>query len=203
MAIPAQGQSVNAFSADSSQSDSDQVVQYYDRGGQHELGLWMGYSFNSIILWAKTPDATLEMMGMQYNRKFLRVDNKHSIKYTLDLNLMATYTYPSFTTNAQRTSVNGIGLAPFGFQIDFYDDQRVSPFFKSSAGFIHLETPFPDSRGARFNFTLEFGTGLQFHLTNRLSLYTGYKYHHMSNGETAIVNPGIDSNFLYGGLTIH
>lgn len=169
----------------------------------HEFGLWMGYSYDSIILWAKTPDATLEMLGMQYNRKFLSIDKKHSVKYALDLSLTATYTYPSFTTQAQRTSVKGLGIAPFGLQIDFYEDQNISPFFKSSAGFIHLQNPFPDERGARFNFTLEFGTGLQFNLSNRISLYTGYKYHHMSNGETGLVNPGVDSNFLFGGLSIH
>jgi opacity protein-like surface antigen len=77
----------------------------------------------------------------------------------------------------------------------------IQPFLKSSTGFMYLDNPFPDDRGIKLNFVFEVGTGVEILLTDFSSLTLGYKYHHMSNGEIGQVNPGVDSNIIYGALT--
>lgn len=203
----ANAQPENAADSDSADAENerDPLVESYEQSDLHQFGLSIGHSFDSFTMWGKTPDATLSMMSMRYSRKLVNPLEEYAIRYTLDMNMSATYTYPSeglLTNNPRRSSTGGFGFAPLGFQIDLEENKTVSPFIQSAAGFILLKEPFPDERGTRFNFTLEFGAGLDISLSDHLALFAGYKYHHMSNGERGIVNPGVDSNFLFGGLLI-
>lgn len=203
--VNAQPKNVAESDSADAENEYDPLLESYEQGNLHQLGLSIGYSFDSFTMWGKTPDATLSMTSMRYSRKLINPLKEYTIRYTLDMNMSATYTYPSeglLTNNPRRSSTGGFGFAPLGFQIDLEENKTVSPFIQSAAGFILLKEPFPDERGTRFNFTLEFGAGLNISLSDHLALFAGYKYHHMSNGERGIVNPGVDSNFLFGGLLI-
>ena len=171
--------------------------------GISEFSFWGGYSFHSNKgIWGKTSGAQLELFGLRYNRKFLSFPKNKILEYTLEFNLLASYRYPAFTQEAARTSISGVGLAPVGFQFNWRQDKKLQPFLKSAAGFLYFKNPFPDHRGVKFNFTLEAGGGIELLLTDHTSLTFGYKYHHLSNGDTGEVNPGIDSNVFYGAITI-
>ncbi|MDX1618301.1 MAG: acyloxyacyl hydrolase [Balneolaceae bacterium] len=170
--------------------------------GIHEFQVWGGYSFfSSNGVWGKTPDSQLGIMGLRYNRKWFRLEN-NTLEYSLDFNLFAKYVYPEYTRTRERTSLSGVGLAPAGFQFNFNSDKTLQPFLKASGGFLYLSRPFPDDRGIQFNFTLELGGGLEYVMSRHSSFTFGYKYHHMSNGEIGVINPGVDSNMFYVGVTI-
>lgn len=124
------------------------------------------------------------------------------LEYSFELNLLANYNYPEFTREADRATLSGFGLTPVGLQFNWGQNRSVQPFIRTATGFLYLNDPFPDSRGAKFNFTLEAGAGLEFRLTDHSSFALEYKYHHMSNGDRGEVNPGIDSNILYGAVTL-
>jgi hypothetical protein len=84
-------------------------------------------------------------------------------------------------------------------QVNFFNGHRVQPFFDAHGGMLYFtrQEPVPDS--SQFNFTFNFGTGVQVFTGRRTSLLLGYKYHHISNNETAPQNPGIDNSEVYGG----
>lgn len=166
----------------------------------NEYSVWAGYAFDSMELWGKTPEATLGILGVRYNRKILNIYNT-TLEYTLDINLYAHYTYPEFTIERNKNSITGAGFSPLGFQFNFLNNNRLQPFLETSGGFMFLSQPFPDWRGERVNFTFGAGGGLEYMATSFLSLTLGYRYFHLSNGETGLVNPGIDSGFVYFGIT--
>lgn len=168
----------------------------------NKITLWGGYAFDSFQLWGKTSDVTLGLLGVRYNRSFLRYDNL-SLDYTLTLDLFAHYTYPAYTEERERTSLSGVGFSPLGFQVNFLDDLPVHPFLKTSGGFMYLTRPFPDKRGKKLNFTFGAGGGLDFKITQHTSLFIAYRFFHTSNAETGQINPGIDSSFFYGGITFY
>lgn len=168
----------------------------------HEMNIIGGYSFASTKgFWGKIPQATLSLYAIRYNRKLLIYNSKHLIEYVTEANLAANYTL-SNADGYQSATYSGFGLTPIGFQFNINRNNVVQPFFKSSAGFILFKKPFPDERGTQFNFTLELGGGVEFMLTPNISLTAGYKYHHMSNGQFGQINPGVDSNIFYSGITI-
>lgn len=169
----------------------------------HELHFVGGYSFHSTRgFWGKIPGGKLRLWGLRYNRKILSYSNKHIIEYVTELNLAVNYNLNSTPKGFGSGTFSGFGGTPLGFQINFHKQNLIQPFFKTSAGFMYLDKQFPDSRGTKFNFTLELGTGVEMMVTSNISFTLGYKYHHMSNFFFGDINPGIDSNIFYTGVTV-
>lgn len=168
----------------------------------HEFNFVGGYSFHSTRgFWGKIPDARLSVFTLRYNRKLFVFDERHLLEYVTELIISASYTV-SETHQYKSGSFSGHGITPLGFQFNFNQNKIVQPFFKTSTGYMYFTERFPDERGVRFNFTLELGTGVEFVITKNVSLSVGYKYHHMSNGQIGQINPGVDSNIFYSGITI-
>jgi opacity protein-like surface antigen len=169
--------------------------------GTHEINIAGGHSFQSTRgFWGKIPNAQLSIIALRYNRKLLLFNNRHVIEYVTELNITAHYTLNP-NKFYQGGSFNGYGITPLGFQFNWGTSNIVQPFFKSSTGFMYFRNPFPDQRGTRFNFTLELGGGIEFVVGQNMSLSLGYKYHHMSNFQFGDINPGVDSNIFYSGIT--
>ena len=101
-----------------------------------------------------------------------------------------------------RRTITGAGLSPVGFQLNFRRRERVQLFAQGSGGFLYFGERIPDERGAQFNFTADFGGGVQWKTGARRAWTVGYRYHHVSNGYRADVNPGFDSNLFYVGFSI-
>ena len=167
----------------------------------HEVSFWGGYAFDSFKLWGKTPDATLGQLGLGYNRRFLRIGNQ-LFRYRFTINLFSKITYPEFEQERNRTSLSGFGLTPLGLRINFLQNRKLQPFFDTAGGLIVFNEPFPDFRGKKFNYTLGLGGGIEVLINSHSSLSLGYKYLHLSNGESGQVNPGVDSGFFFLALTL-
>jgi opacity protein-like surface antigen len=168
----------------------------------HEMNVIAGHSFSSTKgFWGKIPKAKLSIYTIRYNRKLVTYNHNHLLEYTAEVNLAANYTL-SDTKRYQSDSYSGFGITPLGFQFNVNQQNTIQPFFKSSTGFMYFKKPFPNEEGVPFNFTLELGAGLEIMVFNNLSFSIGYKYHHMSNGQFGEINPGVDSNIFYTGVTI-
>jgi hypothetical protein len=56
--------------------------------------------------------------------------------------------------------------------------------------------PVPITNAGSFNFTFEFGGGLEFYRTHTQSMRLEYQVQHFSNKYTADENPGVDSGLI-------
>jgi hypothetical protein len=172
----------------------------------NEYGVWGGGSFSSPTVIGTTERTRLGLVAFRYARVVARGENL-ALKYTLDAVPVAALSYPSFETTAGvtrevRKTITGAGLSPVGFQLNFRRRERVQPFAQASGGFLYFGERVPDVRGAQFNFTGDFGGGVQWKTGARRAWTVGYRYHHVSNGYRADVNPGFDSNLFYVGFSI-
>ncbi|MFH5833995.1 acyloxyacyl hydrolase [Halalkalibaculum sp. DA3122] len=205
-ASPSRAQPAEHQDSSSVDSFSEFYNQYRispEKSGLDEYSLWGGYSFHSSNgVWGKTSGAELRVLGFRYNRKVLTFPRHYLLKYVLEMNVHVQYQLSGISVEATPSSLSGFGITPLGFQLNALRNQSVQPFFKSSAGFMYLSDPFPNDQGTNFNFTLEIGTGMEIMLTANSFFTLGYKYHHMSNGQFGQINPGVDSNIFYAGITI-
>ena len=172
----------------------------------NEYGVWGGGSFGSPTLIGTTERVRLGLVAFRYARVLARGENL-ALKYTLDAVPVASLSFPVFETAAGvtrevRKTITGAGLSPVGFQLNFRRRERVQPFAQASGGFLYFGERVPDTRGAQFNFTGDFGGGVQWKTGARRAWTVGYRYHHVSNGYRADVNPGFDSNLFYVGFSI-
>jgi opacity protein-like surface antigen len=177
----------------------------------NEFGVWGGGSWDSPTLIGRVEDARLALLGLRYARVVARGDNL-ALKYTLDAVPLAVLSYGAevlepqpqagFTARRVRRQITGAGLSPVGFQLNFRRRERVQPFAQASGGFLYFGESVPLEGGAQFNFTADFGGGLQVKTGARRAWTLGYRYHHVSNGYRAQLNPGFDANLFYFGYSI-
>ena len=173
----------------------------------NEFGVWVGYSPHSFVLEGTSLHRHLLLLNLEYARRLL-VHRALTLKYTADLVPVALetqrttfYTVHGKVLRNPPGTVFGAGANPFGLQLNF-GHKRLQPFINSSAGFLYFTRQVPAPASSQFNFTFNFGGGVQFFTASRRSFTTGYKYHHLSNAETGTINPGIDSNIIYIGFSV-
>ena len=173
---------------------------------RNEFGLWAGYSPHSFVLEGTSLHRQLFLLNLEYAR-ILGSHGPFTLKYTADVIPVAIETQPTtyyivhqkVLKNSAGT-VFGAGANPFGFQVNF-GRKKIQPFANSGIGFLYFSRQVPAPDSSQFNFTFNFGGGIQFFTAARRSFTLGYKYHHLSNAETGIINPGIDSNVIYVGFS--
>lgn len=199
--------------SDARRAGTGEVVDVQSAGGAfgleknvNEFGVWGGGSFSSPTLIGTTKETRLGMLALRYARVFARGDNL-ALKYTIDAVPLAFLSYPnslpvSTLASETRKTITGAGISPVGFQLNFRRRERVQPFAQASGGFLYFGERVPDARGAQFNFTGDFGGGVQWKMGARRAWTLGYRYQHISNGYRADVNPGFDSNLFYVGFSI-
>jgi hypothetical protein len=205
-------------SSDSRHADAREAAGVQGAGGAfgleksvNEFSVWGGGSFSSPTIIGKTEETRLAILGLRYARVLARGDNL-ALKYTIDALPVAFLSYPTIelvetppagtTARKQRRTITGAGLSPVGFQLNFRRRERMQPFAQASGGFLYFGERVPDERGAQFNFTADFGGGVQWKTGARRAWTVGYRYQHISNGYRADVNPGFDSNLFYVGFSI-
>lgn len=101
----------------------------------------------------------------------------------------------------KRKTAYGAGFQPVVFKFIFLPKKRIKPFVKVGAGMIFFNQKFPTADATRYNFTGEFGGGVQFHTSRKRTLNAGFKYFHISNFHLSSVNPGYNANVFYVGYS--
>ena len=88
------------------------------------------------------------------------------------------------------------GLSPIGTRINFLPHHRLQPTTSFLGGFMLSTKKIPIDTAGAFNFTFEFGAGLEYYQSQSRSIRFEYQIHHFSNAYTAPENPGVDSGLV-------
>jgi hypothetical protein len=186
-----------------------------DRGTK-DIGFWMGFSPNSRVGQFAMPHRQLVLIGARAEWVIEALPSV-TLAATSDIVPVAVITHtPTYTVREvvfpgggttelkQQTGdkpVYGAGGMPFGFKLRVGSSPKVRFFGATSVGALWFtrDVPIPDAR--RFNFAFEYGGGIEFGRQDRRTIIIGYKFHHLSNASSAAVNPGLDSDVIYVGLS--
>jgi len=183
-----------------------------------EVGTFVGVATNSPIGedFGATPDrdhlfigllATKEVIGWRGFRLSFApqlvpvavVTNNPT--YTIDSDGSVTG-YPGAFVETGRGLVYGVGFVPLGLeaQLDFAPRWRV--YGGGAVGGVWFTRDVPVAYSRAFNYTFEYGGGLQWEVRPGRWLRVGYKFHHLSNAGSAPLNPGVDANTIVAGMTL-
>lgn len=178
---------------------------------RNEFGVWGGISFDAPTWIGKTPDARFGNIGLRYGRVLAANDNL-AFSWTIDVVPVAVLSVNrftvvptssgSFTVQRTREHTYGAGLSPIGLKLNFRRSQTLQPFANGTAGFLYFSKDVPVAGAARFNFTFDFGGGIEIVGKSRRAITVGYKYQHISNGDRSPINPGVDVQLIYVGYSI-
>lgn len=107
-----------------------------------------------------------------------------------------TYTGTAYDYCHGRQWTIGTAFSPVGLQWNFLTRHRLQPFANGHGGYMYSTRPIPESYAGAFNFTFDFGAGAEWFRTRSQSIRLEYRYHHISNHNTALENPGVDSGLF-------
>src|SRR5947209_5932438 len=151
--------------------------------GGHALGFSHGRSYTFLGAQLATPIARLGPGILRYRFELLPVIYLREPKFAaLD----------SHALTAQNRYVYGIGANPVAFDYGFQAHHHLAPFADFSGGLVHFSDRAFSPAGARFNFTVALGGGVNIHPDHLPRLKLGYRYLHISNANIANRNPGGD-----------
>jgi hypothetical protein len=100
------------------------------------------------------------------------------------------------TTCKGRHWTIGEAISPIGFQWNFMPQRKLQPFLIGHGGYMYSTQQIPIAGAGSFNFTFDIGGGLELYRSRTRSIRAEYRYHHISNHETAQENPGIDNGLF-------
>ena len=175
---------------------------------------FVGYARNSPAgtSWGITPDRDHLFVGVHLTTPVLRV-GPVTLSYAPNLvPLVVLSNNPRYRVapnpeprapsviEAGRGPALGAGLSPLGLQLDVRAARPITLYGTGAVGGLWFSENVPVRTGRRFNFTLEWGGGVDVRIDARRAVQLGYKFHHLSNLYTAPANPGVDANMFYAGL---
>jgi len=108
--------------------------------------------------------------------------------------LFSSGTYTVSCSNRRWTI--GEGISPIGFQWNFLPQHKLQPFLTGHGGYMYSTQPIPIPTAGSFNFTFDLGVGFEFYRSKSRSVRAEFRYHHISNDDTAPQNPGIDNSLF-------
>jgi hypothetical protein len=88
------------------------------------------------------------------------------------------------------------GFSPAGTRINLLPHRRLQPTASVLVGEMMSAKKIPLDTAGSFNFTLEFGAGLEFYESPSRSVRLEYQIQHFSNADTAQENPGVDNGLF-------
>lgn len=162
--------------------------------GDNEFGLLGGTSLNTPTLIGLTEDARFTIVTLRYGR-VLGTRGGVAVEYTMDAVPLAIF-------QIKHSAIYGAGISPIGFKFNFRRRKRAQPFLSTSGGLLYFARQVPVPGSAQFNFTFDFSGGVQLFMRSRKAITVGYKFQHISNGGTSAINPGLDANVVYAGISI-
>jgi hypothetical protein len=187
--------------------------------GDNEFGFWGGVAFKATTIFGglrdyEAADRRFVVAAFRYGRTIAANENL-ALQYTLDAiplaiakgNIAEFITLPTASPTGSitvftRETAYGAGLTPLGLQLDFANSSRAKPFAHVNGGFLvfNKSVPLPDA--GKFAYVGEAGTGLRIFTSERRAVTMGVRFHHISNGNRAGSNRGLNEFAFYAGFSI-
>lgn len=178
------------------------------RRGSQEIGFWGAYAPDSLVGIGTAEQRKFAELNVQWTYTLFTLRHT-AVKWVSEAVPVALLNEPNEWYYDKQQNLTGYrpgattyaaGVTPLGMQVNFNNGHRVQPFFDAHGGLLYFTRQEPVPNSSQFNFTFNFGAGAQVHTGRRGSLLAGFKYHHISNNETAPKNPGVDSAEWYAGF---
>jgi hypothetical protein len=182
--------------------------------GDNEFGFWAGFSPKATTIFEglredEARDRRFFIAGLRYGRT-LAANKSLALQWTIDAvpvaiatgTIVSRTTSPSGVDTFQRETAYGAGLTPIGLQVDFANGSKVHPFAHVNGGFLYFNKSMPIEDSGQFQFVGEAGGGVRIFTSERRAVSIGVMFHHISNGNRAGANRGLNQFVIYAGFSV-
>jgi len=146
-----------------------------------------------VIYQALTYTAPAIFAGQTFNAVLVPVSACQAGSGTVNEQDAIVYNY---VNTCGRRWTMGEAMSPAGMQWNFLPHRKTQGFVIAHGGYMFSTQPVPTVDAGSFNFTFDLGVGIEMFRTKSQSMRAEYRYHHISNHDTAQDNPGIDNGLF-------
>ncbi len=166
------------------------------------LGAYIGVALNSPggSYLGVTTNRNHLFIGMRGVAPLLRV-GPVTVAYAAEI-VPVLIVWPNPTSATGQPGNNpvwGVGLVPLGLEGQVQVFHRWQVYAAGGVGIAQFTRPVPVANARAHNYTAEFGGGVLWQYRCGVWLHAGFKFHHLSNLNTAPQNPGLDANLVHLG----
>jgi hypothetical protein len=182
--------------------------------GDNEFGVWAGFSPKATTIFGGLRDDEAEerkffIAAFRYGRT-LAANDSLALQYTLDAipvalatgTIVSRTTSPGGVTTFQRETAYGGGVTPLGLQLDFANGAKVHPFIHVNGGLLWFNKSVPIEDAGKLALVGEAGGGIRIFTSERRALNIGVRFHHISNGDRAGSNRGLNQFVITAGFSV-
>lgn len=168
---------------------------------EHDIrtGISFNYSPHSFKAWGTIKNSKMAFFNGQIWHTSINLDN-FKARVASELILTHWVRYPLNGIDGPTDQRIGFGIVPFHIIIPFLDNSTFTPFFSTSIGLLFLNDRLPAIDGSTLNYKLSSGLGFELPIGSDRKIQLGYRLQHISNGNSTVENPGIDSHVFFANL---
>lgn len=107
---------------------------------------------------------------------------------------------PVYATYGTEESY-GVAVSPVGMRVNGFNSHKLQPTFSLDLGMVLSGRDLPVDNASKFNYLFSFGPGFEFFYQRNRAVRVEYLFRHMSNGNEAPQNPGVDQGVIRLTLT--
>jgi len=90
------------------------------------------------------------------------------------------------------------GFSPLGYKLSAFPHRHIQPFVTGLSGFAVSPRDIPVFNSSSFNYTFEFGAGVEIYQSHTRSIQMEYRYHHLAN----ISSGSVATWYRFGSLKV-
>jgi hypothetical protein len=182
---------------------------WFKRPVESELIIEGEGSFGNYQIFAAGTASKLFSAGVEYDRHSwghaigARVDYVAEFLPFVLLEQPAILNYYGVPRSHKKVFVPGIGIAPIGFRMLWFNGRAIKPYIMAKGGILAFTQKAESPDATYENFSLESDAGVMIRLNNRIDLRMGAGDFHFSNAFITDSNPGLDVMSYTGGISYH
>lgn len=157
------------------------------QAGTWHLGVKTGGADTVKIFANRAPDVQFVPVFFQIGYTVTDVHGPFPVRGSLEVIFEPTLL---FVTNPETEVGGGANLL---FRYNFVTGTRWVPFFEVGVGIVDVDLNVPRDLNSQFNFTILGGPGINYFLTDNLSILAQVGLHHISNAGRKSPNVGVNS----------
>lgn len=164
-----------------------------------------GSSVGNIHICCYADDRRLSLYEIEYDRRWGRflgsqADYVGAVLPLVVVNEPARYGVDSRALTTARQNHYGVGLAPLGVRLMWRPEKSLRPYLVARSGVMYFPNRILSSESMKLNFFPQYGAGMEKSLASGLIFRLEYNDVHISNGDVARRNPGIDFMYINLGM---
>lgn len=172
-----------------------------------QIAVESGSSVGNIHICCFAADRRLSLFEVEYDRRWAHFlgsefDYVGALIPLVVVNEPAKYGVDSLPLTTARQNHYGVGFSPTGARFKWRPESSFSPYLVAKGGIMYFPSRILSAESSKLDFFAQYGGGMETALASTARFRLEFNIVHISDGNIARRNPGIDFMYINAGIAL-